>query len=98
MHHVAEDLGRFRSSSNTDAAPFDDLNVLIKPAYRTASQRYSTKMREMVHIVSRALKSVRRAEPHERGGVVGAFSLKKKKRVESDGADLAQNETGGSLE
>lgn len=77
LNHVAKVSERCVSMLVTDAASFEDSDMLRKQSYRIPSRRYLTRMYETVHVLSRALKSVQREESQILGGVFGAELLRK---------------------
>lgn len=68
-----------------DAAELEQFIVLIKQSSRMTSRQYSTRMHEMVHNMSKALKSVQRWKRQVRRGVAGAFLFTERRRAESGG-------------
>lgn len=60
--HLVENLGRFESLNFTDAAPFENFNVLIKQSYRMTSRRRSTKMKKTVESMSNALMKIKKSK------------------------------------
>lgn len=105
LDHTLEALTSFRCFSSTDLAPFEHPSVLIKQSYRTKSRRYSTKLYETAHNVSRAQKRVRAGESQVHGSVVGASLLQRRKRAKGgegciigDGACVSLEQLGGGSE
>lgn len=97
LHHLVHGIKRFENTSSTEAALFEDFNVLAKQSFSMTSQGLSTRMQETVHSMQNAMCRVRGAENEVARSGCGAASSRKRQRLRKKEDYFVPNETFFSL-